>query len=323
MIKKNYFLEGEYIMVANAVQIVTAFIINFILDYYFWMFMVGLGEVSGYLQQMTPDDEMGLIVKLTLASILIPAIIFRTGLFTWLLLLPEGSHKPDSNEAIPVNIALNDICRHANLNPKDYSLYINNRDELNAFAYGHTISVMRVLLYNTSREQLTGIMAHEMGHIQYGHANACLFINGMSWFTHVVIFVFNALALICRILAIIPFLGLLLNIFMSIVFLIYGILSRLLDIPNHLVYIFGSRSQEDQADAYAVEIGLGRELADGLQHLDDLCGNSKPGFFARHFSDHPDTNYRINRILRLVEEKEKKEGTLRQIDVPSDNNCPF
>ena len=76
----------------NAVLIVLTFIVNFILNYYFWVIMIMLSFIFGY--QPAPGTEDEIVLKLTLASILIPGLISQSGLMTGMFVYNEGGRSP-------------------------------------------------------------------------------------------------------------------------------------------------------------------------------------------------------------------------------------
>ena len=95
-----------------------------------------------------------------------------------------------------------------------------------------------------------------------------------------------------------------------------------LRLPKWITYYFDSRRREYAADAYAVSIGLGRELRDGLVSLGlatdqigilengELYDRESTGFFSRLFITHPKMIKRIQRIDEGIEVYELKESLL-------------
>ena len=96
----------------------------------------------------------------------------------------------------------------------------------------------------------------------------------------------------------------------------------ILQLPKWITYYFDSRRREYAADAYAVSIGLGRELRDGLVSLGlatdqigifengELYDRESTGFFSRLFITHPKMIKRIQRIDEGVEVYELKESLM-------------
>ena len=291
----------------NIILIVLTFIVNFILNYYFWAIMIGVAPIWGH--QMDPNADTALAIELTLASVLIPGILESSGLLTPLFArTTSNARRASGEEKAILEESLDDICRRAGLNPKDYPLYVSYQNIYNAYSLGKTITFFFPMLRDFPQDEITAIMAHEMGHIQRGHTKTLLFCTGMKWFTNVIALVFNTVGFICRFLVFIPFLGWFLNIFVLFVTLIYNILFALTSIPDFLISRFGSRQQEYQADAYAAELGYGPALASSLMRLEDVTGNQKMNIFQKIACDHPDTEARGREIRKIVEKQQQESG---------------
>ena len=245
-------------------------------------------------------DDGTLLLKLSLASVVIPAILARLGVMERFFVYSEGGRKAYGEDARLLEEGLQEICRRGELDPSDYRLYVGLRNEYNAFSLGKSIVVMAPLLRQFPEEELLGVMAHEMGHIQRGHTGANLLCVGMSWFGQIIVLVYNTIFLICRLLIWIPFLGLIINLFALFISLQYNILSFLLQTPMLFISRFGSRKEEYEADAYACRLGLGRGLALGLNRIESIYGGGSGGFFKSLLNDHPDTPKRIERIRKYL-----------------------
>lgn len=291
----------------NVILIVLTFIVNFILNYYFWIIVVGVAPLWGH--QADPNADASLVIQLTLASVLIPGIIASSGLLTPIFArTTSNARRASGQEKVIMEESLDDICQRANLNPKDYPLYVSHQDVYNAFALGKTITFFYPMLRDFPQDEITAIMAHEMGHIRHGHTKTLLFCTGMDWFTNVIAFVFNTVSFFCRLLVFIPFLGWVLNIFVFFVTLIYNMLNMLTYLPSFLISRFGSRQNEYQADAYAAELGYGPALASSLMRLEEATGNQKMNIFQKIACDHPDTEARVKAIRKIVEKQQQESG---------------
>lgn len=208
--------------ITPVILVILTFIVNFIMDFSFWSVMLSLYYIGG---APSGTDDGTLLVKLTLASVLIPAILARLGVMERFFVYSEGGRKAYGEDALLLTEGLHEICRRGELDPSDYRLYVGLRNEYNAFSLGKSIVVMAPLLRQFPEEELLGIMAHEMGHIQRGHAGANLLCVGMAWFGQIIVLVYNTIFLICRLLIWIPFLGILINLFALFISLQYNILS--------------------------------------------------------------------------------------------------
>lgn len=279
--------------ITPVILVILTFIVNFIMDFSFWSVMLSLYYIGG---APSGTDDGTLLVKLTLASVLIPAILARLGIMERFFVYSEGGRKAYGEDALLLTEGLHEICRRGELDPSDYRLYVGLRNEYNAFSLGKSIVVMAPLLRQFPEEKLLGIMAHEMGHIQRGHTGANLLCVGMAWFGQIIVLVYNTIFLIW-----IPFLGILINLFALFISLQYNILSFLLQTPMLFISRFGSRKEEYEADTYACLLGLGRGLGLGLYHIESIYGTGSAGFFKSLLNDHPDTPKRIERIRKYLE----------------------
>lgn len=151
------------------VLVILTFIVNFIMDFSFWSVMLSLYYMGG---TPTGVDDGTLLLKLSLASVVIPAILARLGVMERFFVYSEGGRKAYGEDARLLEEGLHEICRRGELDPSDYRLYVGLRNEYNAFSLGKSIVVMAPLLRQFPEEELLGVMAHEMGHIQRGHTGA-------------------------------------------------------------------------------------------------------------------------------------------------------
>lgn len=281
------------------ILIILTFIVNFIMDFSFWSIMLSLAYMGGMSTAGSAND-LDLLVKLSLASVLIPGILAEIGPFERIFVFSQGGRKAYGEDAMLLEEGLHEICRRGNLDPSDYNLYVGLRNEYNAFSLGKSIVVFAPLLRQFPEGEVIGVMAHEMGHIRNGHTWANLLCVGMEWFGQIIVMVYNTIFFICRLLIWIPFLGIVINFFALFISLQYNILYFILQIPMLLISRFGSRKEEYEADAYACHLGLGRELAGGLLRIESIYGGGNSGFFQSLMNDHPDTPKRIERIRKML-----------------------
>lgn len=280
--------------ITSMILIILTFIVNFIMNYSFWSIMVSLAFMVGY--KGIPYNDGTLLIKLSLASLLIPAILVQFPFMERFFVFSNSGRTPHGEEESLLRQFLAEVCERAHLNPSDYPLYVGRENIYNAFSLGKSIVIMEPLLHQFPEDELIGVMAHEMGHIQHGDTRYGLICVGLSWFGQVIILVYNLLFLIFRLFMWIPFLGLFLSLLALFIKLQYQILDIFLQVPMIVISRFGSRNAEYEADRYACELGLGRELAMGLAHLESIYGSGKSSLFQRLMNDHPDTDKRIRRI---------------------------
>ena len=184
-------------------------------------------------------------------------------------------------------------------------LFISEDPNINAFATGtHTVCLTRGIL-SLSDDQIKGALAHEMGHLSHRDTVFChLVITGnfflntvyliLSWTIRLLTFVF------CFLLGLIFHGGLAVlivrkigNFFLMIINGAYNLWIKL----GFLLQMFSARRHEFAADAFAFNIGYGRQLinmlsslpADGVRNLTEIM-----------FSSHPATADRLNRLYTMI-----------------------
>lgn len=163
----------------SLILMILTFIVNFIIHFLFWVItynLIGLFlEPSPFI---SPGQEWDFFGRLCCISILAPAVIFSLGPMQRFLVWSEGGRSVSGEWRTRMERALEEICEQAHLHPGNYNLYVGDTQELNAFALGnrHIAVTAGALQYLNDRE-LTGIMAHEIGHLQKGHTKPAF----LSW----------------------------------------------------------------------------------------------------------------------------------------------
>jgi len=120
----------------------------------------------------------------------------------------------------------------------------------------------------------------------------------MSWFGNFVIRLYQWIITVLNFLSFIPFAGIFLVPITWFFLLQTYVFHFLLNLPLWFTNQFLSRRDEYAADRYACEIGLGRELYEGLSLLS--AGERKQSFWQGFASDHPGTHKRLERIERYL-----------------------
>lgn len=310
-------MRGETIW--HVLSILLAFVVHFLVALFFWEVVRSIGELAG-LGKQYPFFITGALYGLNRFEIaglcvLVPAMLVSLLPFMErVLVFTNGGRTPKPEEATYLEGLLQELCRRAGAEPRDFGMYVLD-DEINACAIGKQyIIVGRPLIKDLSRPVLMGIVAHEMGHIYYGHTRIRLLLYGMEIFTSVAYLGIrllyagsHVLNLLCRIVSFIPILNIftglinaMVQLYMMIISVGIGFLHYCVELPHYFLELWGSRLDEYEADRYACELGLGQEMMDGLYWLD---GGEKWGFFANLRSDHPDTHRRIKRIQKWLDEK--------------------
>ena len=144
-----------------------------------------------------------------------------------------------------------------------------------------------------------------MGHLQNGHSRFGLLRYGMEWFSGIIVYVYSVVTLLLAFLRWIPVLGIFIGIVNFFILIQYYFLKIFLQIPLWFFTQFGSRRNEYAADEYACGLGLGMELAVGLVHLEHIFLSGRRDWFSRLFDDHPDIPSRLERIRKILMERER------------------
>jgi len=186
----------------------------------------------------------------------------------------------------------------------DIKLYIMDEMYVNAFAIGRkTIAVTRGAMATFTADELKGVLAHELGHMTYGHTKALLLSVIGNFFFSVIVWIFRVLLNIVQVIA---------NISAN-----FNIIGTVFSIPAFITRIFvdfsvfvfinlseiilasNSRTNEIEADTFAFEMGYGRELISGLYLLQKISMTAKPKLSERMKATHPHIAHRITNLERL------------------------
>lgn len=187
---------------------------------------------------------------------------------------------------------------------KAYRFYVYHGN-LNAFATGRRdIYIADSMFAAMDVPAIAGIIAHEIGHHVHGDTKTGLLLQSISIVQYGIMLCMQAIVWICNILSRLPLVGIVaafISIPLGIVMLISAFLNA---IPYRFMEITLSRRIEFAADAHAVKMGLGEELAQGLQILLENFGDSP--WFMVPFIDHPRSKSRIEHLRKLMERERQK-----------------
>lgn len=189
------------------------------------------------------------------------------------------------------------VAAHSGLDVSAWTFRVSRAEEFNAYSREYKrIVFLRPLLAQLSIPALAGIAAHEMGHLVHGDTKTLSVCQGFDTVGYVCQWLIVWAMRLCTMFRPILILGI---IFVLLNWGLYGVLTMyqvLLQSPQRILQLFFSRRIEYRADAYAVEIGLGEELAEGLQYF---LGPEKP-WYKSVFDDHPHTSSRLERIAKSI-----------------------
>ena len=184
------------------------------------------------------------------------------------------------------------------------NLYIMDAMYVDSFAIGReTIAITRGAIETFSAEELKGIFAHELGHMEYGHTKALLLSNiGNAIFTfHIWIIkgVFYVSQALSDMVAKHSFLGRIFSITMLVLRYCIKLGVVLFIHLSEIILALNSRSNEIEADTFAYKIGYGSELISGMYLLQKISMNSKMKFSQRMKASHPHIADRIAHLEKL------------------------
>ena len=294
-----------YNLFRDIVVLSLTFIVNFLIVSTFW----GLVEIfrpirwqwllKGMNYFTIPLTETNIIIVLSALTLLIPCLLYRTWIMQRYLCWSLNCQRPAGAAGEQLKQAMSIVCRKAGLDMDDYNLYVCNVKDLNAFAVGsNNIAVTLPLLTNLRTNEIAGILAHEMGHIQNRDTNTALLTSTMGSFGNLVIRIYSYITLILQLISFIPIIGWFTSIISWFFVIQIWLFQFLMQLPLHLITMFSSRQDEYEADLYACKIGLGAELYNGLLYITQ--GEAQMGFAARILSSHPATKQRLERIEKYV-----------------------
>ncbi|MDD3219570.1 MAG: M48 family metalloprotease [Lachnospiraceae bacterium] len=183
--------------------------------------------------------------------------------------------------------------------PKKVHLKIIHEEYANAYALGyHTICVTDGLL-DLPDGEVMGILAHEVGHLRYRHSvlqllmgGSNIFICGFLLVLKIVSYIFTGLMLLFSIQS---------RSWAAGIFslLAGGFFTGAIWLWSRFCLLFlrwSMRQNELVADAYAYELGFGKELASALDVMEASHTN---GLLKALYSTHPDKHTRIAKLQQM------------------------
>lgn len=212
-----------------------------------------------------------------------------------------GARKPTPAERARLDTAWRSVLQAARLPRRRYVLTVLPADELNAYACGgHLVVVTTYAIETLPRDELAGVLAHELSHhlglhtvaLSIGHwlsvpvlllARIGFFLQNVasaatsSWATHS-----SALTALGRLVS-------------SVLRAASWVFLSGLVAANALANIVG-RESEFQADNRAVSMGFGRELSSALRRVASLGGEPPKSWQERLGATHPSARTRVAKI---------------------------
>ena len=243
--------------------------------------------------------------------------------FSWLAHLLQGERKPSAGEAEYIEPLLEELCTRSGVSRNTLTLRMRTDEDINAFASGtNHITIHTGALSGLDKRHLLGVLAHELGHLRNRDTIYLTITYAMDRLGQLILNLVILLNGALNILALIPIVNIVIRIIQIVLLVMIAVVEYVLRLPKWITYYFDSRRREYAADAYAVSIGLGRELREGLVALGlateqigmletgELYDRESTGFFSRLFITHPKMIKRIQRIDEGIEVYELKQSLL-------------
>lgn len=268
-------------------------------------------------------DKLEVYIVIAVALPIIVAIGLFLPPFSWIAHAMQGERKPTAEESAYLEPLFEKLCSYSGVKRNSLTVRMRNDEDINAFASGiNHITIHTGALGGLDKRHLLGVLAHELGHLRNRDTIYLTITYAMDRLGQLILNLVILLNGALNILALIPIVNIVIRIIQIVLLVMITAVEYVLRLPKWITYYFDSRRREYAADAYAVSIGLGRELRDGLVSLGlateqigiletgELYDRESTGFFSRLFITHPKMIKRIQRIDEGIEVYELKESLL-------------
>lgn len=311
------------------IQVILTYIVNVIIVFVFFPILESAVQLvypfswDWFIKPLHLADKLDVYIVLSIALPIIVAIGLFLPPFSWLAHLLQGERKPSAVEAEYIEPLLEELCTRSGVSRNTLTLRMRTDEDINAFASGiNHITIHTGALSGLDKRHLLGVLAHELGHLRNRDTIYLTITYAMDRLGQLILNLVILLNGALNILALIPIVNIVIRIIQIVLLVMIAAVEYVLRLPKWITYYFDSRRREYAADAYAVSIGLGRELREGLVALGlateqigmletgELYDCESTGFFSRLFITHPKMIKRIQRIDEGVEIYELKRSLL-------------
>ena len=311
------------------IQVILTYIVNVIIVFVFFPILESAVQLvypfswDWFIKPLHLADKLDVYIVLSIALPIIVAIGLFLPPFSWLAHWLQGERKPNVGEAEYIEPLLEELCTRSGVSRNTLTLRMRTDEDINAFASGiNHITIYTGALSGLDKRHLLGVLAHELGHLRNRDTIYLTITYAMDRLGQLILNLIILLNGALNILALIPIVNIVIRIIQIVLLVMIAAVEYVLRLPKWITYYFDSRRREYAADAYAVSIGLGRELREGLVALGlateqigmletgELYDRESTGFFSRLFITHPKMIKRIQRIDEGIEVYELKQSLL-------------
>lgn len=311
------------------IQVILTYIVNVIIVFVFFPILESAVQLvypfswDWFIKPLHLADKLDVYIVLSIALPIIVAIGLFLPPFSWLAHWLQGERKPNVGEAEYIEPLLEELCTRSGVSRNTLTLRMRTDEDINAFASGiNHITIYTGALSGLDERHLLGVLAHELGHLRNRDTIYLTITYAMDRLGQLILNLVILLNGALNILALIPIVNIVIRIIQIVLLVMIAAVEYVLRLPKWITYYFDSRRREYAADAYAVSIGLGRELRKGLIALGlateqigmletgELYDRESTGFFSRLFITHPKMIKRIQRIDEGIEVYELKQSLL-------------
>lgn len=311
------------------IQVLLTYIVNVIIVFVFFPILESVVQYiypfswAWLMKPLQLADKLEVYIVIAVALPIIVAIGLFLPPFSWIAHAMQGERKPTAEESAYLEPLFEKLCSYSGVKRNSLTVRMRNDEDINAFASGiNHITIHTGALGGLDKRHLLGVLAHELGHLRNRDTIYLTITYAMDRLGQLILNLVILLNGALNILALIPIVNIVIRIIQIVLLVMITAVEYVLRLPKWITYYFDSRRREYAADAYAVSIGLGRELRDGLVSLGlateqigiletgELYDRESTGFFSRLFITHPKMIKRIQRIDEGIEVYELKRSLL-------------
>ena len=237
--------------------------------------------------------------------------IFDSPLGQWVLRLLSGARRLIASEAEKLNPAIEQVQEsiqetHGFIPLRLHVMVIDDPIP-NAFAIGkNTLVVSRALVETARPDELRGVIAHELGHLQAGDSRRLGMALGVSCVALTAAGLASLILIVTTVInqlmaktegGIVVVVGAIIITVVSIFFLLFV---RLGNGVMRMAMLFAGRRQEYRADRFAVTAGFGNGLLSFLHQLKNFEWGKQKSFIGKLYETHPPIMLRIGEIEKMM-----------------------